>query len=261
MARSNPGPALRIDAGARFDRDALEGELEARVEDRRPHALARLAHGAVGQADDREVGQARAHVDLDRDAPRIESVDGEGGDAGEHVGHARPRPVTVEGVNGNESAQGDARSGVMAQPLRSIGTDRVSHVTRSHLASPSCPPTCVTTSAASAKTSPSPTSSASATRSSRATTARATASSTSWSSTAPRWSSWRSRRGGPAGADAAPGRRCTSESAGRSAGWPRPSCSRSPIARTPPDLRFDAIGVVIDAYGKLVRLDHLEAAF
>ena len=26
------------------------------------------------------------------------------------------------------------------------------------------------------------------------------------------------------------------------------------------DLRFDAIGVVIDAYGKLVRLDHLEAA-
>ena len=62
-------------------------------------------------------------------------------------------------------------------------------------------------------------------------------------------------------AGAGRGRRCTSESAGRSAGWPRPSCSRSPIARTSPDLRFDAIGVVIDAYGKLVRLDHLEAAF
>jgi len=28
-----------------------------------------------------------------------------------------------------------------------------------------------------------------------------------------------------------------------------------------PGLRFDAIGVVIDAHGKLVRLDHLEAAF
>lgn len=27
------------------------------------------------------------------------------------------------------------------------------------------------------------------------------------------------------------------------------------------DLRFDAIGVVIDAHGRLVRLDHLEAAF
>jgi putative endonuclease len=27
------------------------------------------------------------------------------------------------------------------------------------------------------------------------------------------------------------------------------------------ELRFDAIGVVIDAHGRLVRLDHLEAAF
>jgi putative endonuclease len=26
-------------------------------------------------------------------------------------------------------------------------------------------------------------------------------------------------------------------------------------------LRFDAVGVVIDAHGRLVRLDHLEAAF
>jgi putative endonuclease len=28
-----------------------------------------------------------------------------------------------------------------------------------------------------------------------------------------------------------------------------------------PDLRFDAIGVVVDGHGQLVRLDHLEAAF
>jgi putative endonuclease len=34
--------------------------------------------------------------------------------------------------------------------------------------------------------------------------------------------------------------------------------SARPQAR---DLRFDAIGVVIDARGRLVRLDHLEAAF
>ncbi len=27
------------------------------------------------------------------------------------------------------------------------------------------------------------------------------------------------------------------------------------------EVRFDAVGVVIDAYGRLVRLDHLEAAF
>lgn len=29
----------------------------------------------------------------------------------------------------------------------------------------------------------------------------------------------------------------------------------------PPDLRFDAIGVTIDAYGRLVALEHLEGAF
>jgi putative endonuclease len=28
-----------------------------------------------------------------------------------------------------------------------------------------------------------------------------------------------------------------------------------------PDVRFDAIGMVIDGHGRLVRLDHLEAAF
>ena len=84
----SPGPALRSDAGARLTVSALERELEARVEDRRAHALARLAHGAVGEADDREVRQAGAHVDLDGDAARLEAVDGEGGDAGEH---GRPR--------------------------------------------------------------------------------------------------------------------------------------------------------------------------
>ena len=57
------------------------------------------------------------------------------------------------------------------------------------------------------------------------------------------------------------GRRCTSASAGRSAGWPRPSCSRSADRPHSAELRFDAIGIVIDARGKLVRLDHLEAAF
>jgi putative endonuclease len=31
--------------------------------------------------------------------------------------------------------------------------------------------------------------------------------------------------------------------------------------RPPGDLRFDAIGIVLDARGELLRLDHLEAAF
>jgi putative endonuclease len=35
----------------------------------------------------------------------------------------------------------------------------------------------------------------------------------------------------------------------------------TPDRPTGADLRFDAIGVVIDARGRLVRLDHLEAAF
>jgi hypothetical protein len=104
---------LRSDAGREVDRDALERELEAGVEDRRAHALARLAHGAVAQADDGEVRQSGAHVDLHGDAPRLEAVDGEGGDAGEHVRHARPWGVTVEPRVCTESAQPDARSGVM----------------------------------------------------------------------------------------------------------------------------------------------------
>src|SRR6476469_597254 len=91
------------------------------------HAMARSTPGTALRI------EARAHVDLDRDAPRVEAVDGEGGDAGEHAGHATRGPVTVEGVNGTESAQGHPRSGVMALLLRRIGTERVSRVTRSHL--------------------------------------------------------------------------------------------------------------------------------
>jgi putative endonuclease len=37
--------------------------------------------------------------------------------------------------------------------------------------------------------------------------------------------------------------------------------AETPERPRPPDIRFDAIGVVIDARGRLVRLDHLEAAF
>ena len=96
--------------GREVHRDALERELEARVEDRRPHALARLAHRPVAEAHDREVGQARADVDLDGDPPRLEAVDRERGDAGEHGRHARPRPATVEDVVCDDIAQDDARS-------------------------------------------------------------------------------------------------------------------------------------------------------
>ena len=84
IARSNPGPCLRRYAGREVDRDAALREREAGVEDRAADALARLAHRAVAEADDRERRQALADVDLDGDAPRFDAVDGERGDLGEH---------------------------------------------------------------------------------------------------------------------------------------------------------------------------------
>ena len=84
IARSKPGPCFAQVRGREVDGDAPARELEARVADRRVHALARLAHGGVAEADDREAREAGAQVDLDGDAPRVEAVDGEGGDAGEH---------------------------------------------------------------------------------------------------------------------------------------------------------------------------------
>jgi hypothetical protein len=78
------GPRLAQRRRREVDRHTSLRELEAGVEDRRADALARLAHRPVGEADDREVGQARADVDLDGHAPRFEAVDREGADAGEH---------------------------------------------------------------------------------------------------------------------------------------------------------------------------------
>src|SRR5439155_7126983 len=45
--------------------DALRGELEPGVEQRRPYALARFPYGWIGQAHDGERRQAAAQVDLD----------------------------------------------------------------------------------------------------------------------------------------------------------------------------------------------------
>ena len=47
-------------------------------------AIARLAHGGVGQPDDRERGQPGADVDLDPHLARVHPIDRERGDAGEH---------------------------------------------------------------------------------------------------------------------------------------------------------------------------------
>src|SRR5919199_1370441 len=63
-----PGPRLAQVRGREVDGQPLGRELEPGVEDGRAHALARLPHGAVPEADDGEARQARAQGDLDRDA-------------------------------------------------------------------------------------------------------------------------------------------------------------------------------------------------
>ena len=53
--------------------DAAQRELEAAVADRGAHALARLLHRGVGQADEVHAGEARGDVDLDRHELRVEA--------------------------------------------------------------------------------------------------------------------------------------------------------------------------------------------
>ncbi len=61
------------------------GKLEARVAERGPHPLARLPHGRVREADDRERRQAAADVDLHQDIPGLDP------DAGRTCGPMRAR--------------------------------------------------------------------------------------------------------------------------------------------------------------------------
>ncbi len=169
--------------------------------------------------------------------------------------------MTVEGVNCNESAQGDARSAITSQLVRSIGTDRVSHVTRSRLASPVVPTdlrhqlgrigedlalahlerlgyTLVA-------------------RNHR--TRYGELDLVVYDGTTLVFVEVKTRRASAAGRgpwEALHERKCRQvRRMGVAFLLEAPERPRSA------DLRFDAIGVVIDAYGKLVRLDHLEAAF
>ncbi len=99
--RQDPAGDREVEAGAdlvhvrgrEVDHHPSRGELELRVEHRRADPLARLAHGAVAQPDDRERGQPGADVDLDGDAQRVHPADRESGGAGEHGGDAKRGPV------------------------------------------------------------------------------------------------------------------------------------------------------------------------
>ena len=86
------GGEREIEAGARLAQvrrseiggDPLLRELEAGVDDRRPDPLARLADGGVGQADERERRQADAHVGLDPDLARLDAEQRVGANGGGH---------------------------------------------------------------------------------------------------------------------------------------------------------------------------------
>ena len=80
----HPGPGLAQAGRGEVGDDPPQRELEAAVDQRRAHPLARLAHRRVGQADDREGGQAAMDVDLDPDRAGRDPVEGEGLRRGEH---------------------------------------------------------------------------------------------------------------------------------------------------------------------------------
>ena len=184
----------------------------------------------------------------------VEAVDGEGGDAGEHGGHARRRSCArLQHVICAESCAARARIAA-SQSRDDRAQDRhrpVSVVHATRLASPSCPPTCATTSAASARTLAARPPRAARLRARRAQPPHALRRArprSCFDGDALVFVEVKTRRRGartqPVGGAA------TSASAGRSAGWPPPASPRPPTARAPPELRFDAIGVVIDARGR-----------
>ena len=68
---------------------ALERELESRVENGCAHTLASLPNGRVGEPDNGEHGQSRPDVDLDRDLTAVDAFECECGDACEHAANLR----------------------------------------------------------------------------------------------------------------------------------------------------------------------------
>ncbi len=94
-----PRPGLAQAGRSEVGDDPPQRELEAAVDQRRPHPLARLAHRGVGQADDGEGGQAAVDVDLDPDRAGGDAVEGECLRRGEHGNHAR-EPNPTRGAQG-----------------------------------------------------------------------------------------------------------------------------------------------------------------
>ena len=79
-----PGPSLPHPGRRQVDGDATTGPRKAAGHEGGPDPVAGLPHGGVGQADDRESGQAVGHLDLDRYEAAVYTVEDGGGDAGDH---------------------------------------------------------------------------------------------------------------------------------------------------------------------------------
>ena len=72
-------------AGGEVGGDPPVGELIPGVEDRRAHAIARLAHRGVGETDDRERRQPGADVDLHGHRARLQPLDRKSERSRQHV--------------------------------------------------------------------------------------------------------------------------------------------------------------------------------
>jgi hypothetical protein len=79
-------PGLANTAGREVDRDPLERELDRGRQQRRAHALARLADRGVRQPHDVIAGKTGRHVDLDRDDVTVDAGERGAANRGEHGG-------------------------------------------------------------------------------------------------------------------------------------------------------------------------------
>ena len=73
IGRSKPEPSFRRPGRSEVDGDPPDRPLELGRRDADADALLRLLAGAVGEADDREAGDAELEVRLDLDAARLEA--------------------------------------------------------------------------------------------------------------------------------------------------------------------------------------------
>src|SRR5207248_11345958 len=89
-ARSGLAEVRRREVGG----EPLLREFEPRVQQCGPYAVPRFAHRSIGQAHDREDGQAAPDVHLHGDLAAVQSDKGACGDAGEHTGDATARSTT-----------------------------------------------------------------------------------------------------------------------------------------------------------------------